>query len=568
MKNLFLTAVSLFISAAAFCQDIVINVVPDDSMGCVKPVWFLITNNSGTDDTGIMTIDWGDGSNDQEIYTVAANSQTNGVPLYHSYAVGGNYIIDVQAVSDFIGVTISIPQGNQLISALGSNNCGHAFFAVNLDNGLCTPNFTNNVHLDFTDNLGGIVTISGSGYVYTGLNPSNAPYTVNINDAWLTANNLTQTSADIIISGFATDGLAITSNQYFIVDWVNNNVSADPSFIYGGAWNFVAPLQTGMLHTNFYNLTCVAMTSNMSVSLTMPALFIPITSGLLNASVSGNVLTFDVLPFIGYQGIEIPFTFPGATPAGTDFCFDVAITYAGDANTTNNLGQICGVVLNSYDPNDKQVNLAERLNPDAKEKLVYKVQFQNDGNFNAVNVNITDIIDADLDLSTLRVLESSHPQSTSVNAATRQVDFTFNNIFLGASSVDLAASQGYIVFEIEENDNLVVGTEIENTANIYFDFNPAIITNTTYNINEYALGINEVEKVTIQFYPNPAKENITFKGADVQEINIFDLSGKLVMSSDEIVNNTISLSDLSNGLYTATVKTSLGNSTTKLSIQH
>jgi len=568
MKNLFLTAVSLFISAAAFCQDIVINVVLDDSTGCVKPVWFLVTNNSGTDDTGIMTIDWGDGSNDQEIYTVAANSQTNWVQLNHSYAVGGNYIIDVQAVSDFIGVTISIPQGNQLISALGSNNCGYAYIEMSVNNSSCTPNFTNNFSLDFTDNLGGIVTIGGWGNLYTGLNTSNAPYTVSINDAWLTANNLTQTSADINISSFDTQGLAISSGQTFLVDWTNNNVSADPSFFYGTAWNFVAPLQIGELCAVFSNLTCLVMTSNMSVSLTMPALFVPNTSGLLNASVLGNVLTFDVLPFIGDAQLCIPFTFPGATPAGTGFCFDVAITYAGDANTTNNLGQICGVVLNSYDPNDKQVNLAERLNPDAKEKLVYKVQFQNDGNFTAVNVNITDIIDADLDLSTLRVLESSHPHWTSVYAATRQVDFTFYNIFLGASSVDLAASQGYIVFEIEENDNLAVGTEIENTANIYFDFNPAIITNTTYNINEYALGINEVEKVTIQFYPNPAKENITFKGADVQEINIFDLSGKLVMSSEKIVNNTISVSDLSNGLYTATVKTSLGNSTTKLSIQH
>lgn len=572
MKNLFLTAASFLIGLTAYCQDVVINVMDSDSIGCQKEVYLEVVNLSPTADAGTISIDWGDGSPlVQQTYSIAPLNSPNSssfLTLNHSYAVGGSYTIDVQALSDFPSVNISIPQGNQVVAAYGNNNCGYAYLGITIDGSACSPAMLYNAQLDFTDNLNTTTTVTGLYNLYAGLNISNAPYTVSLNDAWLLANNFTQLSTDIVISGFSPNGNANISSQNFLVDWTNTNVSPDPAFNNGGAWNFVAPLQTGTLNLSLNNLTCITMTANATVSITMPALYIPNTAALLNATVSGNVLTFEVLPFIGIEWLNIPFTFPGATPAGTTFCFDVAVSYTGDANVNNNTGQICGVVVNSYDPNDKQVNLGERLDPDTKEKLVYKIQFQNDGNYFAVNVKVTDVIDANLDLSTFRVLRSSHPLTTTVNSTTRQVEFMFNNIMLEASSDNLPGSQGFVVYQIDENANLAVGSEIENTANIYFDFNPAIVTNTTYNTNQYPLGVNELAKISIQMYPNPVKEYVTFKGGIVDEVNVFDLTGKLVLSSDKITNNTISVAHLNNGFYTVFVKTSTGNSTTKMSIQH
>jgi hypothetical protein len=37
----------------------------------------------------------------------------------------------------------------------------------------------------------------------------------------------------------------------------------------------------------------------------------------------------------------------------------------------------------------------------------------------------------------------------------------------------------------------LVECTIENTAYIYFDWNEAIVTNTTYNLNENIMGIHE-----------------------------------------------------------------------------
>lgn len=572
MKNLFLTAASFLIGLTSYCQDIIVTVMDVDSMGCQKTMAFEIVNVSATADAGMLTFDWGDGSSlVQYPYSVGAQGASNSSDYFfltHSYALGGNYTVDAQAVSNFPNVNISMLQGNQLIAAFGANNCGYAYLALTMNFGACYPSSLNNAQLDFTDNLNNTSTVSGLNNTYNGLNPSNAPYTVSVNDAWLIAHNLTQVSADIVISGFNPDGSAIGGYQSFIVNWNSANATADPSFNYGSAWNFVAPLQTGNLRINLDNLTCGAMTSNLSVSVTMPSLYIPNTASLINANVTGNVLSFEVAPFVGAMWVNIPFTFPGTTPAGTAFCFDVAMTYSGDANVNNNTGQICGVVLNSYDPNDKQVNLGERLDPDTKEKLVYKIQFQNDGNFNAVNVKVTDVIDANLDLSTFRVLRSSHPLASSINSTTRQVEFMFHNIMLDASSDNLPGSQGFVEYQIDENANLALGSEIENTANIYFDFNAPIVTNTTYNINQYPLGVNELNKISIQMYPNPVKENVTFKGGIVDEVKVFDLSGKLILSSDKIIDNTVSVAHLSNGFYTVHVKTSTGSSTIKMSVQH
>jgi hypothetical protein len=124
------------------------------------------------------------------------------------------------------------------------------------------------------------------------------------------------------------------------------------------------------------------------------------------------------------------------------------------------------------------------------------------------------------------------------------------------------------VYEIEENPNLQVGSEIENTANIYFDFNPAIVTNTTYNINAYPLNIKQNEMEDYAVFPNPARETISVQGEGIVGIQIFDLSGKLVIENTSNSGNSISVSDLTTGLYTIKIETIHGTMSTKLSITH
>ena len=61
------------------------------------------------------------------------------------------------------------------------------------------------------------------------------------------------------------------------------------------------------------------------------------------------------------------------------------------------------------------------------------------------------------------------------------VEFNFDNILLPDSIVNEPGSHGYVKYGIKANAGLADFTAVQNTANIYFDFNPAIITNTTSN---------------------------------------------------------------------------------------
>jgi len=56
--------------------------------------------------------------------------------------------------------------------------------------------------------------------------------------------------------------------------------------------------------------------------------------------------------------------------------------------------------------------------------------------------------------------------------------FHFENILLPDSTVNEPASHGFVQFRINQLTDNPIGTVIENTADIYFDLNKAIVTNT------------------------------------------------------------------------------------------
>jgi uncharacterized repeat protein (TIGR01451 family) len=209
--------------------------------------------------------------------------------------------------------------------------------------------------------------------------------------------------------------------------------------------------------------------------------------------------------------------------------------------------------LNSYDPNDKQCNLPAIINPDVQENLIYTVRFQNDGNFPALNVVVRDTISSNLDLSTFRFINSKHPVSYGVNPTTREVVFRFSGINLLPSGDDLDGSQGFFTYSIDELPNLSLNTEIKNTAYIFFDFNPAIITNTTVNTNAY-VGIETLKSYEVGIAPNPSNGDFTISSSEVGTFNIINELGQLVRTVEITAanNNQVKVENMPNGAYFVT----------------
>lgn len=521
------------------------SVYGDSLTGCQNTMYIYWVCGANAEVGGYVEVNWGDGNTDT--YPADTDPNTNGDELLaHTYAVPGQYTANIQVYSGTNAAYVDAGT-DRVLTAYSANAC--AFFGAYAYQSSPYLGYWD-VPMDCEGADGTVTTITPSqlyGY-YIGLDPANAPYTVSINDNWLTTNGYTQVTADQTINSFDANGQADNTQMSFEITC--SVAAANPDFSVVFIWpsNFVAPLQTGSLHVYICNNAC-ANTSDMTVSLNFPAGFTPVTTNLTNPVINGNNLTFDVADVTNCISMVIPFTFPGTTQAGTPICFDLTAINPNDTDLSNNTDSACSVVLNSYDPNDKQVNLPEQISPADQETLEYMIRFQNDGNYSAVNVTVVDTISENLDLSTFRVLGTKHGVATHLDEDTRIVTFTFSGIGLAPSSQDLDASQGYIVYEIKEVAGLQEGDEIENTAYIYFDFNPAIVTNTTHNINS-SLGNQEMATETLVVYPNPAQNTISILGGKVNSVSIVDMTGKTVLTQTIGTSNVVNIEGLSNGIYT------------------
>jgi hypothetical protein len=179
---------------------------------------------------------------------------------------------------------------------------------------------------------------------------------------------------------------------------------------------------------------------------------------------------------------------------------------------------------------------------------------------------VRDTISSNLDLSTFRFINSKHPVSYGVNPTTREVVFRFSGINLLPSGDDLDGSQGFFTYAMDELPNLPLNSEIKNTAYIFFDFNPAIITNTTVNTNAYVVGIETLDSDNVRIAPNPANGKFTLELPEAGTLKIYSLAGSLVMEQTVSTHENIDVTQLEKGMYQVQISTSKGTFAKKLMV--
>ncbi len=138
----------------------------------------------------------------------------------------------------------------------------------------------------------------------------------------------------------------------------------------------------------------------------------------------------------------------------------------------------CGAVTNSYDPNDKRgfpLGVGEENHILPNQRIQYMVRFQNTGTDTAFTVVVRDTLEDELDILSVQVGVSSHAYEFEMYGP-RVLQWTFNDIMLPDSTTNEPESNGFLTFTVEQIADLPDGTEINNSAAIYFDFNPPIIT--------------------------------------------------------------------------------------------
>jgi hypothetical protein len=149
----------------------------------------------------------------------------------------------------------------------------------------------------------------------------------------------------------------------------------------------------------------------------------------------------------------------------------------------------------------------------------------------------------------------------------RKLIFEFPNIMLPDSATDPEGSIGYITFTANLKDGISVGDEINNFADIYFDFNDPIRTNTAKNkvVLESNSSINDSDKgYEIRFYPNPMTEGeanilMLLQNSSNIQFNLFDIQGRLKWNFEKSSSGNqflipVQWHDLPKGIYLLEVK--------------
>ncbi len=247
-----------------------------------------------------------------------------------------------------------------------------------------------------------------------------------------------------------------------------------------------------------------------------------------------------------------------------------------DERIINNRKIYCLPVINGYDPNDIAVNPSSCPEGYVTEDdvLTYKIRFQNTGNAEAININVYDTLSKHLDLSTFKVVSNSHGNILNTYVHNDSVmQFSFDNIWLKDSTTNAPESHGYIIYQIKAKTGLPIGTQITAEADIYFDFNPAIVTNTvTSTIADHipscqvrTLGVEDIKKVEFELSPNPSNGNfkVITNSSNGIDVLLLDVNGTVLESISSNGNVVVINKKLSPGVYFVKVTERNGESSFK-----
>ncbi len=257
----------------------------------------------------------------------------------------------------------------------------------------------------------------------------------------------------------------------------------------------------------------------------------------------------------------------------------------------------CQPIIDSFDPNDKRVSpsgtTAEHYTPTGT-ALRYTIRFQNTGTDTAYAVTVIDTLSEQLDIASLQMEVASHAHTFAVSGKGRPVlSWTFKNINLPDSTRDQVGSNGFVQFTIRPKVNLPEKTVIENLADIVFDYNEPVRTNTTVNVlfdpprvidPKNQLPESIVERVLaseppelkgkLKVYPNPTQSRVRIQSTDasvrIEKVQVINLLGELqpvgfARTGDRVAE--VSLQSSPKGMYLIRIQTNKGTWVQRVVVQ-
>jgi uncharacterized repeat protein (TIGR01451 family) len=234
---------------------------------------------------------------------------------------------------------------------------------------------------------------------------------------------------------------------------------------------------------------------------------------------------------------------------------------AGETNLQNNVHTVDQTIFGAYDPNDKSVSpfgdAGTHVIDTTRRQFTYTVQFQNTGNYPATRVLVTDTLNHLLDPSSLHLVYASHPVQAFVYNGVLYLDH--QGIMLPDSASDPEGSKGQVIFTLDATPAAAFGDSILNTANIFFDQNPPIITNTVYNVygSPSTVGLMETQAhARIVVMPDGSGDmRYAITDGIPRSIQVIDAQGKIVLRLAPKAEGRFDTGGLAPGVYCLQVVT-------------
>ncbi len=480
-----------------------------------------------------LTYSWSNGATSQDLASVPSGSYC--VRVSNPNGTCANFCTSVVAT----GTNCGSISGNVFIDS--NSDCVKNGAEVNFPNTLIVVNPGN--RLGYTD---------PSGNYSIGTLPFGT-YSISIGTP-----SLITTCASTITTSVTTG----TPNS------VNNNLAVDPSVqpdlqvsIFNGG---IVPGFGSYVTYQVKNLNNTSTGGNLKARLPAPFIAAMTSANPAAYTLSGDTIiwNFTNIPYPGGSSFTVYFTTPLTTSLGSTFTTcATATSYIPDINLANNSMCYSTIVTGSYDPNDKTVSpvgVGAEGNITVNEKeLNYRIRFQNTGNGPAVNIVVKDTLSPFLDVMSLEILSVSHNYKIDILPG-NILRWKFDNIQLPDSNSNEPGSHGYIQYRIKQKANNALGTEIKNTAYIYFDFNDPVITNTTLNtIWAPTVGIDTPGNTDKNWlvYPNPATQILYVKNGSAPvegntRLELINAIGQVLHTeSFSGISKSIDLSTYANGVY-------------------
>jgi uncharacterized repeat protein (TIGR01451 family) len=309
------------------------------------------------------------------------------------------------------------------------------------------------------------------------------------------------------------------------------------------------------------NLTPTA-SGNTTLTLTFDPLLNYVSASPTPSNVVGNTITWNQSQLTAWQQRSYTINFlvpPDPLLLGTELVTTAAVSsVALDGELSNNTATNSRIITGSYDPNDKLARTSLGSSStwviDADEWIDYTIRFQNTGTDTAFNILITDTLPPTLDPASIQMGAGSHAFTWELRDQ-GTLKFHFQNILLPDSNYNEPLSHGFVGFRIRPRLPLLPGTVIENIGNIYFDFNPPVITEPSVLVAEFSTGVGVLHMDgDLLIWPNPTEGTLFIRAGSMQfqsgRVRIHASNGGVVLDQGMNGNSTsLDVHHLAPGMY-------------------